>query len=345
MPELKLFNPETASDAYFKSRHTYINTAWQEAMPDDPGFSLEFSVKNAQSWKLIEGVKLEVWHLWKDGRIVAELFLSVGFDENNLHLFSLGLQVLKPYRRKGYTKPLLEKSLAFAEKYKRTLATGETSSFVPDGQGFAEQVGATKGLEESINQLVLEGLDKKRLSNWLDLANSKSRDFEMGFWGSRYPDADINAIAELFNVMNTAPRDDLDIGDWQTKPEELREGEAYDVARGVERWVLYVRHKPSRNLAGFTITYWYPENPENLDQNATGVLPEYRSNGLGKWLKASMIQKVLTERPVVKRIRTGNANSNAPMLAINNELGFKFYKSGVVWQLEMTKLEGYLKLK
>lgn len=345
MPELKLFDPETASDAYFKSRHTYLGAAWKEAMPDDPGTSLEFSIKNARSWKLIESVELEMWHLWEDGKIVAELFLSVDFDENNLHLFSLELRVLKPYRRKGYTKPLLEKALAFAEKHTRTLATGNTSSFVPDGQGFAERVGATKGLEESTSQLALEELDKKLLSNWLDLANSKARDFEMGFWGSRYPEADIDAVAALFNVMNTAPRDGLDMGDWQTKPEHLREGEAYDMARSVERRVLYVRHKPSQKLAGFTVTYWYPEEPETLDQQATGVLPEYRSNGLGRWLKAAMIQKILTERPVVKRIRTGNANSNAPMLAINHELGFKLYKSDVVWQLERTKLEGYLKLK
>ena len=131
--------------------------------------------------------------------------------------------------------------------------------------------------------------------------------------------------------------------DSQVKPEQLREGEAYAIARGVERWVLYVRHKLSRDLAGYTTTYWYPENPENLEQEATGVLPEYRGSGLGKWLKAAMIQKVLRERPVVKRIRTGNANSNAPMLAINHELGFKFYKSQVVWQLEVTKLESYLK--
>lgn len=345
MPELKLFNPETASDAYFESRHTYLDTRWQEAMPDDPSFSLEYSVKNARSWKLVEGVKLEAWHLWEDGQIVAELFLSVGFDENNLHLFSLEIQVLKPHRRKGYTKPLLEKVLAFAEKHKRTLATGNTSSFMPDGQGFTEHVGATKGLEESISRLDLEEVDEKLLSNWLDLANSKARDFEMGFWGSRYPEGDIHAVAELFDVMNTAPRDDLDMGDWRTKPEELRGGEAYDLARGVERWVLYVRHKPSRRLAGFTITYWHPENHENLEQNATGVLPEYRGNGLGRWLKAAMIRKVLKERPVVKRIRTGNANSNAPMLAINNQLGFKLYRSSIVWQLEMTRLEGYLKTK
>ena len=345
MPELTLFDPETASDAYFRNRHAYVNAAWQEAMPDDPGFSLEFSVKNARGWKLIEAVKLEVWHLWEDEKIVAELFLTVSLDENNPHLFSVVLQVLKPYRKRGYTKPLLEKAVAFAEKYKRSLATGNTSSFVPEGQGFAERIGAVKGLEESTSQLVLKEVDRNLLRNWLTLANSKARDFELGFWNSRYPEADINAIAELFNVMNTAPRDDLEMDDWQTTPEQLREGEAYDLARGVERWALYVRHKPSRNLAGFTVTYWYPENPENLEQNATGVLPGYRGNGLGRWLKAAMIQKVLTERPVVKRIRTSNANSNAPMLAINHELGFKFYKSGVVWQLELARLEDYLKMK
>ena len=168
---------------------------------------------------------------------------------------------------------------------------------------------------------------------------------KLGFWGSRYPEADLRAVAELFNVMNTAPRDELEQEDEQTTPKELREGEAYDLARGVKRWVLYVRHKPSGRLAGFTETYWYPEDPENLEQDDTGVLPEYRGNGLGKWLKAAMIQKVLAERPSVKRIRTGNANSNAPMLAINHKLGFKVYRSETVWQLKTKGLEDYLSQK
>ncbi len=342
MPTLERFDPDTASESYFRSRHEYLGLRLQEEMPDDPNMPLEFSINNARGWKLIEGAKLEVWHLWEDEKIVAELFLTANSGKDNPHLFSAELQILKPYRRKGYTKPLLEKVMAFAEKYKRTLLTGRTSSFVPDGQGFAERLGATKGLEASTNQLALEELSKERLRDWLDLANTKARDFELGFWGSRYPDADLHAIAELFNVMNTAPRDELEQEDEQTTPEELREGEAYDLARGVERRVLYVRHKPSGRLAGFTETYWYPEDPENLEQDDTGVLPEYRGNGLGKWLKAAMIQKVLAERPSVKRIRTGNADSNAPMLAINHKLGFKVYRSETIWQLEIARLRNYL---
>ena len=341
MPELTFFNPETASESYFKSRHDYLELRGQEETPDDPNMFLEFSIKNDRIWKLIEGVKLEVWHLWEEENIIAELFLAASL-ESNPHLFSSELQVLKPYRKRGYTKPLLEKMMAFAEKYKRTLLTGKTSSFVPDSQGFAELIGATKGLERSVSQLILDKVDEELLNTWINLANTKARDFDMGFWGSRYPEAELHAIANLFNVMNSAPRDDLEMEDWQTTPEELREGEAYDLARGIKRWVLHVRHKPSGKLAGFTETYWYPEKPENLDQNNTGVLPEYRGNGLGKWLKAAMIQKVLAERPSVKRIRTGNADSNAPMLAINRKLGFKVYRSETIWQLEIARLRNYL---
>ncbi len=343
MPELTLFNPETASEGYFKSRHRFLELRKQEEMPETPNPSLEFSIKNAQSWCLLENLAFEMWHLWEDEQILAELLLNVSFDENNPHLFSLELYVLEPYRRRGYTKPLFERVMTFAEKHNRTLITASTISAVPEGQGFAERLGATRGLEESTNQLVLAEVDRERLTAWVSFAPTKAHEFELGFWGDHYPEAEIGAIADLFTVMNAAPRDDLEMNDWQTTPEELRGGEAYALARGVKRWTLYVRHRLSGRLAGFTETYWYPEDPENLEQEATGVLPEYRGNGLGKWLKAAMIQKVLAERLSVKRIRTGNANSNVPMLRINDQLGFKLYRSRTVWQLEIAKLKEYLK--
>ena len=341
MPELTLFKPETASNTYFKSRNDYLNTRRKEATPDDPPTSLEFSINNARGWKLIESIRFEAWHLWRDGKIIAELFLAVDL-ESNPHLMSIELQILEPYRRRGYTRPLLEKAVAFAEEHRRTLLTAQTNSFTPEGEGFALHLEATKGLEMSMNQLVLREVDRELLANWLDIANAQARDFEMGFWGNTYPEADLYAVAELFGVMNSAPRDDLHVEDWKTKPEELREVEAYNAARGVERWALYVRHKPSQALAGFTLTHWFPENPANLEQGDTGVLPQYRGNGLGRWLKAAMIQKVLAERPEVKHIRTENADSNAPMLAINKALGFKLYKSETLWQLEVAKLKDYL---
>jgi mycothiol synthase len=341
MPDLKRFDPDTATDNEFQARHTYLNLRRREHMPDDPPRSLEASIKNAKSWKLFEKAKFEVWHLWEGNHIIAELFIEVAFHDENRHLIEAEIEVFAPYRRRGCAKGLLPKVIEMAEQYDRTLVISPTISTVPAGQVFAERLGATKGIETHTNQLVLVDVDTALLKGWVEQAKTKAKDFEMGFWGDTYPEEEIEAIARLIEVMNTQPKDDLEVEDGKVKPEVLRQGEAYHKALGIERWVLYARHK-SGELAGFTDTFWNPENPENLGQGDTGVLPDYRGHGLGKWLKAAMIQKVLAERPIVKRIRTGNADSNLPMLAINQALGFKPYIAGTVWQIEIEKIKAYL---
>ncbi len=342
MPDLKRFDPDTATHDYFKARHHYLNLRRQEAMPEDPPRSLEFSITNAKSWKLMEKEKWEVWHLWEEDAIIAELFAGVAFYEDNRHLLGFELEVLAPYRRKGYAKMLLQKVIEMADKYQRTLVMSSTSSRIPAGAAFAEHLGANKGIETHTNQLVLTELDKSLVEGWVKHAATTAKEFKLGFWGDAYPEEEIHAIANLISVMNTAPKDDLQVEDWKAEPEDLRHAEAYSKARNIERWVLYVRHELSGELAGFTSTYWDPENPENLSQGDTGVLPNYRGHGLGKWLKAAMIQKVIAERPIVKRIRTGNADSNTPMLAINHALGFKPYIAETVWQIEVEKIRSYL---
>jgi mycothiol synthase len=341
MPTLKRFDPEVATDAYFKARHKYLNLRRQEHVPDDPPRSLESTIKNAKSWKLFEKAKFEVWHLWEGDDIIAELFIEVAFLEENRHLMEVDLEVFAPYRRQGYAKGLLPKIIEAAQQYERTLVISPTISTVPAGGVFAQRLGATKGMETHTNQLVLSEVNPARLEDWVEQAKTTARAFELGWWGNTYPEEDIAEIARLMEVMNTQPRDDLEMEDWKVEPERLRQGEAYNKARGVERRVLYARHK-NGELAAFTETYWDPENPENLRQGDTGVIPKYRGHGLGKWLKAAMIQKVLAERPIVKRIRTGNADSNAGMLAINNALGFKPYIAGTVWQIEIETLKSYL---
>ena len=73
-----------------------------------------------------------------------------------------------------------------------------------------------------------------------------------------------------------------------------------------------------------------------------GVFPKFWNKGLGRWLKADMLQRILENRPQVKIVRIENADINAPTMKINKELGFKSYVAESAWQVATTKVAGYL---
>ncbi len=113
-------------------------------------------------------------------------------------------------------------------------------------------------------------------------------------------------------------------------------------ARVAQRWTCYVIENAIANFAGYTGVGWNPNRPQFLFQWMTGVFPEHRNKGLGRWLKAAMLDKVLKERPQVKIVRTVNVDSNAPMLKMNHGLGFKPYMASALWQVEVSRVIEYL---
>lgn len=151
--------------------------------------------------------------------------------------------------------------------------------------------------------------------------------------------------SSIYEAMNRAPRGDLQLEDFHWTPAHIRQFEASERARGTAWWTMYVRERASRRIAGFTDVTWHPNRPEILLQGGTGVFPEYQNRGLGRWLKAAMLEKVLRDRPQVKYVRTGNADQNAPMLKINRELGFRPFQSRYEWQVETDTVLAYLRAR
>jgi hypothetical protein len=64
----------------------------------------------------------------------------------------------------------------------------------------------------------------------------------------------------------------------------------------------------------------------------------HRGLGPAKWVKASMLDRIRRERSEVECVRTSNAFTNAPMLAINNKLGFKIIEVRTEWQGQTMEL-------
>ena len=78
-----------------------------------------------------------------------------------------------------------------------------------------------------------------------------------------------------------------------------------------------------------------PAYPKVMWVGSTGVRPEHRGHALGKWMKAAMTLRVLAEKPGVDDIRTGNADSNDAMLAINAAMGYRPLLGVTTWELPL----------
>jgi RimJ/RimL family protein N-acetyltransferase len=137
--------------------------------------------------------------------------------------------------------------------------------------------------------------------------------------------------------VQTAPRDELDIGDVVLDASHVEELERALVEMGRERWTIFVRD-PNGVCVGGTEIQFAPWDADVARQQNTAIDPAHRGHGLAKWAKAVMLDRMRNERPEVERVRTGNAFSNAPMLAINNALGFEEVERRTEWQASVGAL-------
>ena len=257
-------------------------------------------------------------------------------------MIRFGIQVRADLRRKGLGSRLLQEITKTARESKRALLMTNTFSFIQAGESFMRRLGAQRGVLYQIIQLALAEVDRTQIKIWQTRAAERASGFDLVCWDNRLPEDQLQAFCDLMAVMATAPRDNLLVENRVTTPNKLREYECVRADLGIDSWMMAARERASGKLAGYTQLLYNPLEPHLLRQVDTGVWPQYRRLGLGRWLKAAMLERVLIERPEVQFIRTGNASSNAPMLKINHELGFRPYCEQGVWQLSLERAEAYL---
>lgn len=328
----------TASEAEIAAIHDFTTRIMAEMAPDDPPRSFEEVLRSFRI--VVPFVDVLRWVAERSGELVAYAILSIGRMEENRHLAQFDIRVLPEFRRRGFGGQLLKRIAETSGRENRRLLITQTVSTAPSGEEFLKRIGASVGLQHHLNQLVLADVSRDLISAWL--AGAPENDFEIGCWIGPYPESDIAAIAEILKVMNTAPRGDLEVEDIHWTVEQLRQSDAAMMEQKIERWFMYAREKRTSQLAGYSSVAWNPAAPEIIMQIDTGVLPRYRNRGLGRWLKAAVIEKVLREKSQAKHIRTGNADTNAAMLKINHELGFKHHRTMKIWQVGIDKVAEYL---
>ena len=339
--DIEPFNLKTIEGLVAEQMNVIWNAARTERMPDDPPVPL---AEDLQGWRNIpEFVEVHEWLAWnpEHTQAVGVGEVEVYRTEDNQHMAFFDIYVLPELRRQGLGRELLATLMPVVTDNQRRLMMASTYHNIPAGEAFMQRLGGTRGLEQRLNQLRLSELDRGWVEKWS--AAERYPGYELGLWEGSFQEEQMETITELFRLTNEAPREQLDYEDRQITVEQVRDMERYQLARGHQRWTMYIIDHVSGRFAGFTEVLWNPNRPDMLTQGFTGVHPDFRGHSLGRWLKAAMIDKVLRERPQVKIVRTGNANSNVPMLKINTEMGFKLAQAATIWQVETEKVLAYLR--
>jgi mycothiol synthase len=324
----------TASDAQALLFHNFFNARRAEILPDDPPIPFDEHLKQwrnpsphnvERAFAVMDGDTILGWANadWRDD------------DKENPDMCWGGVLLSPEAKRRGLgtrlTRVLLEEITLLGRKK----VFCATFTMRPEGEPFVEMIAAKKGQEEHTNQLLFSEMNRDYLQRSLEKAPTDK--FELIVYDTDIPKSDLQLVCDVYAVMNTAPRGDLEFNDFKMTPEKLIEGIKQSRERNQEWWLMCAKDVATGKYAGFTETGWHPNRPHLAEQWGTGVFPEYRGHGLGAWLKAAMIDRILRERPTVDRIRTGNADSNEPMLKINHTLGFKPFLKRTEWQVDVQK--------
>lgn len=280
------------------------------------------------------------WILRESGEILGYALTAYDLQQNLENGFAR-LSIHPEHRGRGLARELVVPVIEDLESAGR-VRVDTWIKLGAVGEGFAEKMGLAPVYEEKRSRLSISDLDLALMQSWIDRAAERASDYEVIYHKSPIPEEIITAFCELTDVMNTAPREDFQADDETVSPEEWREIEQNVADSQSELHTLIAVHEESGDFAGYTVIKTQGLQPDLAWQWDTGVHPDHRDKGLGRWLKAQMIVTIVADYPDVIRVDTFNAGSNEPMLNINLAMGFRPVHLSREWQGDLAKARAEL---
>jgi GNAT superfamily N-acetyltransferase len=291
--------------------------------------------------------KVDRWFVWDGDRSTllgyAEIIHVIpgapDYEENKDTCFGSVLVDID-YRRRGIGTKLMVNVFQKALVLKRKSIGLGTSE--DEGRGFVDNIGiGIVAIEGGENRLYLEDIIWDEMEKWSTISKSHDEGVVIETF-EEVPEEYLEEYCELYTTtIRYVPRGEEE---WEAiiTPEVRRKDEKMHREKD-NIWVTKITKEPDGKMSGLTEIFYNYENNHLVEQELTGVLPEYRSRGLGKRLKAEMLFYIKDRFSDVKFITTGNADVNAPMLSINNRMGFKKVRHFTSYKFVKEEMEDFIK--
>lgn len=256
--------------------------------------------------------------------------------KENLGRAHIGIAVPPEHGRRGVGSAVLAALEELAKSEGRTSFL--TNVMVPadapgpwPGIAFARKHGFTFGNTEIRRQQPLP-IDAERLDALAAKAAERSGDYRLVSWVGPCPDEYAAQYARLKGLLSTeAPTGAVQWDEEQWDVERLRDDESFTAA--LERTpYTSIALAADGTVAAHTQLVTGKHDLDRAHQWDTLVLPEHRGHRLGLAVKVANLRLLQDARSDVTRMDTWNAEQNGPMVAVNEELGYRIIEHAHEWQ-------------
>jgi GNAT superfamily N-acetyltransferase len=333
------FEPALASPEEWQAYHEFRRRRHQEESPEDP--EVPDQVVERRMQRPDPYMTEHRWLARRDDRVVGELSITTLTPlspeyESNKHLLYADGWVIKPNRRQGIGRGWVPKVVELMERHGARVLTVDTHDEA--GHAFLRNLGGEARFSEAQSRLDLRAVDWDKVAGWVREGQSRSPGTRLELYVNRLPEERHEEFARVSTeLLNTMPWEGLDHGDIVQTVDTLNEWYSRMDMFGSQHHV-YVSRESDGTISGMTDVIKHPHEPGFVRQLFTGVHPRARGRGLGKWLKAAMLEHVRGVHPDTVYMTTENAGSNASMLAINHALGFRPYRTATTYQIGLREL-------
>jgi GNAT superfamily N-acetyltransferase len=202
---------------------------------------------------------------------------------------------------------------------------------------FASSVGFEERLPGNVRHLAVP-VDPALLDELRAVVTNArgASDYRTFTFEAPWPDEYLEDECELLRRMSTdEPSGDADREEEVWTLDRLREQDGLRAARRNSALAAVALHRPSGRLVAFSELELADDTPHQAWQENTIVDPAHRGHRLGLAVKLANLDFLAEHAPDVRTIRTSNAQENAPMIAVNDMLGFEIVGAGMFWQKQL----------
>jgi RimJ/RimL family protein N-acetyltransferase len=198
-------------------------------------------------------------------------------------------------------------------------------SYEKRNDAFARALGGRVAGRRHYFTLKVKDVKRTLMDSWIHEGKERNGNLRLRFFDS-IPEKHLEEYCVLFTrLLQEMPRGSAA---WLPviKPERIRKQQRMNRKSDSVSYTC-ILFDGKGGIVGHTNVFIRRKKPNIAFQFMTGVSKEYRGRGLGRWMKAAMFRRLVKDFPQLEEIRTDTNPQNRWMIAINDQMGYRYSHS------------------